>query len=737
MMPLRRFTPAEVRTGRRRLELSLLLTVFLAMAMFALAEGHVLFAAISAGVIVAHALAAWRHAEIHAHRAVLNGGVLAVSAVLLVRYLTSEEDLLIALGHYVTLIQVCKLFERKKDRDYVQLLVMSLLLVLAGAMICQELLFALLGLGYGIGLCYVAMALTVRRSFVAAMGQETSFAASAAAVKHCWPAGALKSRLAVAAAVMLASGIVVFLVAPRGTGGAALPLRRTPREGVSGFAETVRLGEPRSIYLSDRVVMHVRLVSPDGAVLGPSGTLYLRGRVFDEYADSRWVVPPRRYQIFPPRASRPILDLAVRQEVSMVPSLLPTAFATYPALAVSSPDATVRTFDNLEYGLKRRANLDRPVRYVAQVLMGSRSARALRHLRGVSGRRGYPDHARMEVSSRVESLARRWCADLLAARRRRTDVRAGEQDLAIARRLAARLKQRCTYTLDLTEADSDRDAVEDFLFHLRRGHCEYFASALTVMCQALDVRARLATGFAAHDYDGGMDHYVVRQRDAHAWTEVYTDPTDWVVLDATPPGRFAPPAGQGLARWWTGARDLWRRWEFTWYAEVIGYNDTTRRALAAWARSHLLAAWRGIRQAAHAVLWGLIELFARGRISGAVVWFFVSVAAASGSLAALLVLLRHRRPAARKHPRPAAPKPPAFLIQLLELLRRHGLRARPSQTPRELADEAAARLGLPAEALHELISLYYRIRWSRAAASTERLREAEQQVRRLGEELSP
>ena len=502
------------------------------------------------------------------------------------------------------------------------------------------------------------------------------------------------------------------------------------------MAETVRLGEPKNIYLSDRIVLRMALRSPDGRHLGPGGLLYLRGRSFHEYVDSRWLTPPRRRQHFPPQPPADVLDRAVRQEVQMLPSLLPMTFATYPAVAVSSSQVAVRTFDNLEYDLKPPKPLDSSVRYTARALTGRLSAQELGYLRAIAGRARYPDRADLEIPPRVESLARQWCADLLRGRLSRQDRRAGQRDLAIARRLAIRLKQRCSYTLDLTEADPDRDAVDDFLFRLRRGHCEYFASALTVMCQALDVRARLSTGFCAHAYDAEAGCYVVRQRDAHAWTEVYTEQTDWVVVDATPAGRFSASSGSGLRWWWIRARDLWWRWEFAWHAEVIGYDDQARRQLASWMRSRATGGWEVVKGAATAVLWGLVELFARGRISEAVVWFFGGMAVVTGSIAAGLILLRYRRPARRSRAAAPAPKPPVFFVHLLHLLHRHGLDGEPSRTPRELVEQAVQRLGLPAGMLHELVGLYYRIRWSRATASAEEIRAAEQQVRRIGEILS-
>ncbi|MCD6304647.1 MAG: DUF3488 domain-containing protein, partial [Planctomycetes bacterium] len=258
-MPLRPFTPAEIRTGRRHLETALFTTVLLASATFALAEGHWLLLLLTAVPVAGHVIAARRHVEIYAFRPILNSGVLAIGLLLLVRYLRVREDPLVALGHYVMLIQVCKLFDRKRDRDYIQMLVMSLLLVLAAGMMCQSLLFALLGLAYLVCLAYTAMVFTVKRNLELALrAGPDGAAAPAGPAERPWAHRAVLLRLGVVFAASLATGVVVFLVMPRSRASAAAPLLRNRRRAaVSGFAETVRLGEPSSIYLSDRVVMHV------------------------------------------------------------------------------------------------------------------------------------------------------------------------------------------------------------------------------------------------------------------------------------------------------------------------------------------------------------------------------------------------------------------------------------------------------------------------------------------------
>lgn len=71
-----------------------------------------------------------------------------------------------------------------------------------------------------------------------------------------------------------------------------------------------------------------------------------------------------------------------------------------------------------------------------------------------------------------------------------------------------------------------------FLLETRSGHCEYFATATVLLLRELGFPARYATGYALHE-SSGENHYVVRQRDAHAWTLVY-DKNTWQDFDTTP-----------------------------------------------------------------------------------------------------------------------------------------------------------------------------------------------------------
>ena len=77
------------------------------------------------------------------------------------------------------------------------------------------------------------------------------------------------------------------------------------------------------------------------------------------------------------------------------------------------------------------------------------------------------------------------------------------------------------------------NAVDDFLFNTRRGFCEHFASALTVMARAVGIPARIVTGYQGGEYNPLGDYFIVRQSDAHAWTEVWLEGQGWQRIDPT------------------------------------------------------------------------------------------------------------------------------------------------------------------------------------------------------------
>lgn len=89
------------------------------------------------------------------------------------------------------------------------------------------------------------------------------------------------------------------------------------------------------------------------------------------------------------------------------------------------------------------------------------------------------------------------------------------------------------YTLDISPPDLQQDIVDYFLFDLKKGYCDYYASAMVVMARSIGIPARLAIGYALGSYDGVNARYIVTEADAHSWVEVYFPNIGWIPFEPT------------------------------------------------------------------------------------------------------------------------------------------------------------------------------------------------------------
>lgn len=87
------------------------------------------------------------------------------------------------------------------------------------------------------------------------------------------------------------------------------------------------------------------------------------------------------------------------------------------------------------------------------------------------------------------------------------------------------------YTLEPPRLEAD--SVDDFLFNTRRGFCEHFASAFTMLARAAGIPARVVTGYQGGEFNPMGGYLIVRQSDAHAWSEVWIDGKGWIRVDPT------------------------------------------------------------------------------------------------------------------------------------------------------------------------------------------------------------
>jgi transglutaminase-like putative cysteine protease len=123
------------------------------------------------------------------------------------------------------------------------------------------------------------------------------------------------------------------------------------------------------------------------------------------------------------------------------------------------------------------------------------------------------------VRLRLEALAREWTMGT---------VEPAEKLLAIEKKLLDNYAYARAFT-----RDSRGDPVVDFLFYDKRGHCEYFASALALLARSVGISARVVMGYRVSERSP-FGYYVVRERNAHAWVEVWIPGVGWSTHDATP-----------------------------------------------------------------------------------------------------------------------------------------------------------------------------------------------------------
>jgi len=98
--------------------------------------------------------------------------------------------------------------------------------------------------------------------------------------------------------------------------------------------------------------------------------------------------------------------------------------------------------------------------------------------------------------------------------------------------------RRMTYDQYITSPPAGHDVVDWFLFEARRGYCDYYATAMAVMCRCLGIPTRVAQGYTPGEYVPASRSYRVQQLNAHAWVEVYFPGYGWI--------EFEPTAGQPL-----------------------------------------------------------------------------------------------------------------------------------------------------------------------------------------------
>lgn len=349
----------------------------------------------------------------------------------------------------------------------------------------------------------------------------------------------------------------------------------------TGFAEEVQLGDIGQILEGTKTVMEVRLIDQQtGAALdieehaqrlGLEEPLF-RGSVLGEYEAGRWRAGTTGerdgVRISPPAAPTPD---SVRQEFRVQPMESDILFALPPHTGSRVDHKHSHVFERRLTSVLYREDSISSREALNYVVFSERSTERNPQQRpiGAAGSWLYTserDHYRNFPSKgldRLKALAVQVSSD------NSDGLPSTPEVMAMRLERYLRSSGQFSYTLDMAIDDRTIDAVEDFLFNRRKGHCEYFASALALMMRAVDIPARMVSGFKGGDFNAKTGYWLIQQRHAHVWVEAYLD-RQWLVFEATPASRsdsvksLAPKSNL-----WTTLKQFFTD---TWSHHVVGMN---------------------------------------------------------------------------------------------------------------------------------------------------------------------
>jgi protein-glutamine gamma-glutamyltransferase len=284
------------------------------------------------------------------------------------------------------------------------------------------------------------------------------------------------------------------------------PLWQIPGAGtgaVSGLGDTMSPGDITELASSDEIAFRVRYATPPP----PPEERYWRGPVMHEFDGHTWSRGPAALQAAPALTPQ---GPVYRYTVSMEPHQHNWIFTLDWPARWNLPRGAL----NNDYTLVQPDRVSRPIDVVAASYTHAQTPEAL------------------------SKFLRRRDLSLPPNRNRRTMQLAQSlrsthpDDLEYVRAVLDMFTQQPFY-YTLTPPKLAGDSVDEFLFDTRQGFCGHYASAFAVLMRAGGIPARVVTGYQGGTFNRFADYWIVRQSDAHAWTEVWIDGRGWVRFDPT------------------------------------------------------------------------------------------------------------------------------------------------------------------------------------------------------------
>jgi hypothetical protein len=459
---------------------------------------------------------------------------------------------------FATLVRLCS---ARTDRDNAFLCLLAIAGMLASAILT-------VGSGFLAALAIFLVlavstfvALEMRRSAVGAVSPSMDFGSPLA--RHLNQALLVTSIFVAVGA--LAIGGLIFLLIPRVTTGYLGALNLHPNL-MTGFSNDVTLGEIGQIQQNTSVVMRIHV---DG---DPSRAqdVHWRGIILANFDGRHWFNPAWRKEVvtatpygdyqFSPAELHGGRLMPLRYTVLMQPTATDAIFVA-PRIANLSgrfSDSASRPGAFAPPGFLVRdaaGSIYNPAHNAVTTLYDGFSFLPVidpAQLRKVTPE--FPQPIRevyLQLPSHLDPRIRKLAAET-------TSHSHNEYDRIIA--ISNYLDSHYRYTLNL-QGPVPSDPLANFLFVRRAGHCEYFATAMTIMLRTLGIPARYVTGFSPGEFNDVADDYIIRASDAHAWVEVYFPGNGWLTFDPTPAGNEKSGGLFGrLGFYWDWFQYNWGEW---------------------------------------------------------------------------------------------------------------------------------------------------------------------------------
>jgi protein-glutamine gamma-glutamyltransferase len=468
-------------------------------------------------------------------------------------YFWLSGRLLEATVHLVCFLAVMKILTAETNRDFVYTAAIALMELVAAAMLSNNLSFFVYLAVYLIFAIAAFTSAEMRRALA-----KTGHVAGSASLRIS-PRLALLTGLVTVGILIMTTGL--FIVLPR-TANAAFRHLIPSRYHLTGFSSVVTLGQVGEIQKDTRPIMHVKQSVYSGRM---PADLKWRGAALSHFDGKRWTDLSNDGRIvLPDIIPMNLADEAQRSRRDGVRILYRVDLSTGDSDALFI--AGVPEWLNIDHVRVIRTPTDsyrlgvvpsEMVRYEVSSFIPN-GLPAMRAMLTTAQHRRYLQLPALDP--RIADLASDWAGS--------------GPPLEQAARLQRHLRTEFAYSLDLPK-DPAHDPLADFLFERKKGHCEYFASAMTVMLRTIGIPARIVNGFQSGTFNSVSGMYVIRSSDAHSWVEAYDPSAGWVTFDPTPSAPRAP-GNRLLTRagfYLDAAQSFWQDW-------VVNYDLDRQISLA-------------------------------------------------------------------------------------------------------------------------------------------------------------